>query len=136
VTDGQAIARRYFELWNAGDLDGLMDLLSDDFTLHGMGMPISGVTHVVDKPSLNATARKRANQFAVPLKITVDDIAGDGDHVAVQCRSRAELVDGTPYNNRYSFHFHFRNGEIVRIEEYCCTYSVVKILRENGISMK
>ena len=44
MTDGQAIARRYFELWNAGDLDGLMDLLSDDFTLHGMGMATASST--------------------------------------------------------------------------------------------
>ena len=129
------IVRRYFQYWNEGRMDDLQNLLDDDFKLLGMGTPLSGMNHVVSKQQLRDSTQKRANQFSKPITIMIDDIVGDGDHVVVQCRSSARLADGRDYANNYSFHFHLKNQKITQMEEYCCTYTAVKVLRESGVGL-
>ena len=131
----RAIAQQYFDYWNAGDMDGWIGLLADDFRLHGKGMPISGVNHDLTRDQLGAAISKRAHLYSEPLIMTIDAIVGDGDHVVVQAHSAARLYNGSDYANNYSIHVHFRAGKITLMEEYCCTYSVVKLLREQGVGL-
>jgi len=53
----KSIVELYVERWNAGDIDGVVALLSDDFRLRGMGMPKSGIDHDIGREDLRANAQ-------------------------------------------------------------------------------
>ncbi len=44
-----------------------------------------------------------------------------GDKVAVEAESFAELVNGKVYQNKYHFLFEIRDGQIYRVKEYMDT---------------
>jgi len=48
-------------------------------------------------------------------------ITAEGDRVAVESVSHADVVNGARYNNRYHCLVLFRGGEICEVREYCDT---------------
>ncbi|MCA9509353.1 MAG: nuclear transport factor 2 family protein [Myxococcota bacterium] len=53
-----------------------------------------------------------------PVTMTVDGVTAEGDRVAVEAHSEAELVNGASYRNTYHFLFEFEQGRIVHVKEY------------------
>jgi len=53
-----------------------------------------------------------------PVTMTVDGVTAEGDRVAVEAHSEAELVNGASYRNTYHFLFQFAEGRIVHVKEY------------------
>jgi len=129
------LVRRYFDLSNQGRVDDYIALLTDDFRLIGMGMPASGVDHDMSRSDLAANARAYESAFAERITITIDRLVAEGDSVVALAHSRARTASGIDYANQYSFCFDFRDGLICAIREYCCTFSVVHVLREGGVGM-
>jgi len=79
-----------------------------------------------------ATVERRlaANLKLLPhgIEIIVGDMTAEGDRVAVEAESKAKLVDGTLYHNRYHFLFVVRDGRIHAVKEYLDTLHVVNTL--------
>ena len=50
------------------------------------------------------------------------------DHVAVEAESKATLVNGLPYHNRYHFLFVVRDGRIQVVKEYLDTLHAANAL--------
>lgn len=79
-----------------------------------------------------ATVERRlaANLKLLPhgIEIIVGDMTAEGDRVAVEAESKAKLVDGTLYHNRYHFLFVVREGRIHAVKEYLDTLHVVNTL--------
>lgn len=44
--------------------------------------------------------------------------SSDGKKVAIECRSKAVLTNGEPYENSYSFHFELDGGKIKVVKEF------------------
>jgi len=51
-----------------------------------------------------------------------------GDVIVVQARGRNLTYDGRRYDNDYVFVIHFKDGKIVRYEEYCDTELIARVL--------
>jgi ketosteroid isomerase-like protein len=79
-----------------------------------------------------ATVERRlaANLKLLPhgIEIIVGDMTAEGDRVAVEAESKATLVDGTLYHNRYHFLFVVREGRIHAVKEYLDTLHVMNTL--------
>jgi len=72
-----------------------------------------------------ATVERRlaANLKLLPhgLEITTGAVTAEEDRVAIEAESRATLVNGRLYHNRYHFLFVLRAGRIVAVKEYLDT---------------
>lgn len=68
------------------------------------------------------------DQLVDSMKFTVRDIIAEGDHVAAEIESYAELKSGKIYNNRYHFKFLVQDGKIVEAREYCDTRHAMEAL--------
>jgi ketosteroid isomerase-like protein len=79
-----------------------------------------------------ATVEKRlwANLKLLPngLEITTGAITAEDDRVAVEAESKATLVNGRTYHNRYHFLFVVRDGSIVAVKEYLDTLHAMNAL--------
>lgn len=72
-----------------------------------------------------ATVERRlaANLKLLPhgLEITTGAVTAEDDRVAIEAESRATMVNGRLYHNRYHFLFILRGGRIVVVKEYLDT---------------
>jgi ketosteroid isomerase-like protein len=79
-----------------------------------------------------ATVERRlaANLKLLPhgIEIIAGDMTAEGERVAVEAESKAQLVNGTIYHNRYHFLFVVRDGRIHAVKEYLDTLHVVNTL--------
>jgi ketosteroid isomerase-like protein len=79
-----------------------------------------------------ATVEKRlwANLELLPhgLEIATGAITAEDDRVAVEAESKATLVNGRTYHNRYHFLFVVRAGSIVAVKEYLDTLHAMNVL--------
>jgi uncharacterized protein len=75
----------------------------------------------VDKATVER--RLAANLKLLPhgLAITTGAVTAEEDRVAIEAESRATLVNGRLYHNRYHFLFVIRAGRIVVVKEYLDT---------------
>ncbi|MBK6658188.1 MAG: nuclear transport factor 2 family protein [Proteobacteria bacterium] len=55
------------------------------------------------------------------LHITVDNVIGEGDYVAVQGRGESKTTRGGTYNNVYCWVYRWRGDKIVALTEYLDT---------------
>ena len=56
-----------------------------------------------------------------PIKLTPDNIFGEGEFVALQGHGQARTKTGQAYNNTYCLVFRFREGKIAEVTEYLDT---------------
>ncbi len=59
-------------------------------------------------------------------------IVDGGEVVVVQARGRNLTRDGQRYDNDYAFVIHFKDGKIVRYEEYCDTELISRVLPDRN----
>ena len=81
--------------------------------------------------SVRGTVRGRDENFARyakvlealegPIKLTPDNVFGEGDFVALQGHGQARTKTGLDYNNTYCLVFRFRDGKIAEVTEYLDT---------------
>lgn len=60
------------------------------------------------------------------LEMSVIGMVAEGDKVAVEIRSHADLMDGRVYENEYHMLFTFRQAKIVEVKEYADTLLIAK----------
>jgi predicted ester cyclase len=91
VSENQEIVRRIEEAWDRNDLGALDQYFAPDFVAHTAipGMP----------PGLEGAkmAHQGAMQAFPDRRVTIEDITGDGDLVAVRCRMRGTNQGGLPW---------------------------------------
>jgi uncharacterized protein len=106
----------------AGRYPAALAMLADDARWwlpgHPEEFPAAGW---VDKATVER--RLAANLKLLPhgLEITTGAITAEDDRVAIEAESRARLVDGRLYHNRYHFLFVLRDGRIAVVKEYLDT---------------
>jgi len=82
----------------------------------------------VDKATVER--RLAANLKLLPngLEITTGAVTAEEDRVAIEAESKATLVNGRLYHNRYHFLFVVRGGRIVAVKEYLDTLHALQAL--------
>jgi ketosteroid isomerase-like protein len=116
------VASELFARFTAGDVAGVLGLMTDDATWKIPGkkgeMPSSGVH---SKEKIARVFHAMVGELKGGLKMTLKSAIAEGDRLAVEAESYGELRNGRVYNNEYHFAMTFRDGKISAVREYLDT---------------
>lgn len=112
-----------FERFTAGDIQGVLALMTDDVTWHVPGKPeLSPVAGVYDKARLERLFGRMLGQLKDGLRMKVVSSIAEGDVVAAEAESSADLKNGRLYRQQYHFRIALRDGKIASVREYLDTH--------------
>lgn len=122
VATNKQLVLEFLGHYAGGRYDDALAMLAEDSTWwlpgHPDEFPAAGT---VDK----ATVRRRlaGNLKLLPhgLEITTGAVTAEDDRVAIEAESKATMVNGRLYHNRYHFLFVLRDGKIRMVKEYLDT---------------
>lgn len=119
--DTKASVARFLEIFSDGDVEKTLAALSDDVTWWVSG-GLEGMSGSYDKLGFGKLIGGVADVYVEPLKITPISMVAEGDKVAVEADSYAELKDGRVYAPRCHFLFEVApDGRIATVHEYLDT---------------
>ena len=128
-TQSEAVARKFFDLLNAEDLEGVRALLTEDaaWLPQARDMPgageYRGCNVIVDeflKPIRGLFAKGSPRNHILSM-------ASNGSLVLVESHGTGNLSDGRPYENRYAWAFEIRAGKVAVIREYLDSNYIVRL---------
>jgi uncharacterized protein len=119
VEQNKRTVERYMEVMCTGDFDALRELMTDDahWTVPG-DLPVSGRHSMYE---IKQILGQMAGQFAGLGAWKATGMIAEGDTVAAEAISSIDTRSGREYRNRYHIVFHFRDGKISDLVEYCGT---------------
>lgn len=94
--------------------------MTDDATWWVAGT-IPGVSGTYDKATFGGLLTGISESCKGAIRLTPQVFTVEGDRVAVETESYAELKNGRVYNNHYHFVFVVRDGKVAQIKEYLDT---------------
>ena len=117
--ENKQLAMRGYELFKAGDIEGIVQLCTDDIEWNGIdsddvpfGGRFTGKSGVADFFS----KLHEAMEFE---RFAPETFTADGDRVAVSGVSKAIVrTTGLPLENRWMHVFTVKDGKILRFEQY------------------
>lgn len=117
----KAIVAEFMEVFSAGDVDKILSYLSESATWWVAGTidGISGTKNKTEFGEMLAGLSQLSTSGAI--RLTPRAWTAEGDRVAVETESYAELTNGRIYNNHYHFVFEVRDGRIEQVKEYLDT---------------
>ncbi len=131
IEDNVAIARRFYDSFTAGDLEGVMATLSEDAQFRVPGKPDElSSAGWYDKAKIRKLFEFMTSRLKGSLRMEVLSVLADGDRVALEVTSEGDLENGRRYNNEYFVLFTIRGGKIVEVREYNDTLHAYKIWLE------
>jgi uncharacterized protein len=123
------VVKKIFAELAAGNLDGFFACLTSDATWQVIGKPdkfaLAGKRTMAEMRALLSGV---SGALETPLTVTPVAFTCEGDRVAVEAASHADLKNGRAYRNEYHFLFEFRDGKIARVKEYLDTLHAKEIL--------
>ena len=126
MNDPKAVVLDFFEAFSRGDIDGVLARMTEDATWWVAGR-IEGMSGTNTKPQLGVLLRQVKPLYrSGALKITPSSMIAEGDRVAVEADSYAELVSGGVYANQYHFLIAFRDGLVQSVREYSDTHHMAQ----------
>jgi hypothetical protein len=125
----EAVVRKFFQLLNAEELEGLRALLTEDaaWLPQARDMPGAG-----DYRGRNVIV----DDFLKPIRGLFErgspsnrilSMASNDALVLVETHGTGKLADGRPYDNRYAWAFEIRDGKVAVIREYLDSYYIVRM---------
>jgi ketosteroid isomerase-like protein len=121
--DNKQVVSILFDRLTAGDIDGVLELLTDDVVWRVPGKPeLSPVAGDYDKARLRRLFLRMLRQLKDGLKMTVVSAIAERDQVAVEVESKGDLQNGREYRQQYHFRIGFRDGKIASVHEYLDTH--------------
>ena len=118
----KAVVKEFLAVFSTGNVAGILEQLEDDATWWVSGT-LQGLSGTYSKADLGPLLKGAAALYTKgALRITPLAMIAEGNLVAAEAESYADLVDGRVYNNLYHFVFDIRNGRIGRVKEYMDTY--------------
>jgi ketosteroid isomerase-like protein len=122
MQDNKTIARELCARFTAGDVDGVLELMTDDvrWLIPGSG-PSAGE---YDKTRLCALFRRMYARLPHGLSMRMLDAIAEGDRLSFEAESSGDLSNGRQYRQRYHFALQLQDGKIARAREYLDTQHV------------
>jgi ketosteroid isomerase-like protein len=118
----RAIAKRFFELFSASDIDGALALMTDDATWRIPGKKeMSPIAGLYEKERIARLFRRMLERLSDGLRMNVVSSLAEGDRVALEVTSSGDLTNGRLYRQEYHFLMEFRGGQICAVREYLDT---------------
>lgn len=126
TTDPKAIVEHFFATFSTGDVDRIMNSLTDDASWWVSGK-IEGMSGTNSKQQLGELLRAVVPLYKTgALKIWPTSMIAEGNKVAAEAESYAELNNGKTYNNRYHFLIELDGGKVRNVKEYCDTHHMLE----------
>lgn len=111
----------FMKVFSGGDVDTILDSMTDDATWWVAGT-IPGISGTKDKAGFGAMLGGIAESTTTgAITLTPLAFTAEGERVAVETESYAELKNGRVYNNLYHFVFTVRDGKIASVKEFLDT---------------
>jgi ketosteroid isomerase-like protein len=116
------LVRDFMRAFSTGDVDKIDACLGEDATYWISGT-IEGMSGTYDRAGLRALLSGVTDVYtAGALAIeTVGEMTAEGDRVAAEASSHAELKNGKVYSCLYHYLFVIRDGKIAQVKEYLDT---------------
>jgi uncharacterized protein len=114
----KALVKQVAEVLSSGDVQAMVDMLHDEGT---WWTPATGEQ---DKATFAKNWAAAQDQFKTPMHIWPVAYTAEGDRVACEMASRADLSNGNTYANKYHILFVLRDGKVFRAREYLDTHHV------------
>ena len=118
----KALVTRFLQSFSAGRYPEVFDLLSEDATWWVAGTTLLSGTYT--KPQFIALLGKVGGSAPKGITVTPTVLTAEGDRVAVEAESYAEINNGRVYKNQYHFQMVIRDGQFCAIREYLDTEHV------------
>jgi ketosteroid isomerase-like protein len=116
----RALVLDFLEVFSSGDVDKILGMMHEDGTWWVAGtMP--GISGTKDREAFGEMLSGISATCTGPIKLTPQAVTAEGNRVAVETESYAELQNGRVYNNNYHFLFEVKDGKILRVKEYLDT---------------
>lgn len=126
MTDPKEVVRDFFAAFSRGDIDGVLDRMTGDATWWVAGR-IDGMSGTNTREQLGTLLRQVKPLYRTgALEITPTAMIAEGDKVAVEAESYAELVSGVVYANQYHFLVEVADGRVRRVREYSDTHHMLE----------
>jgi uncharacterized protein len=117
----KALVAEFMEIFSAGDVDEILAMMDDSATWW-VGGTLEGISGTKDKKGFGEMLGGISDGVTGgAIRLTPHEFTAEGDRVAVETESYAELKNGRVYNNQYHFVFEVRDGKIQSIKEYLDT---------------
>jgi uncharacterized protein len=129
-TTGQnkQIATEFYRLFDANDIPGVLQTMTDDATFWIAGKPgAARVAGTQTKAQIAQIFNRMLEQMPDGLRMSVKSAVAEGDKVALEVASRGELKNGRIYENEYHALMTIRGGKIAAVREYMDTQHVAAI---------
>ena len=125
-TDPKSVVERFFATFSTGNVDNILDGLTDDATWWVSGK-IDGMSGTNSKQQLGNLLRAVAPMYKHgALRITPSSMIAEGNLVAVEAESFAELTSDRIYNNQYHFLVEVAGDKVRRMKEYSDTHHMLE----------
>lgn len=121
INENKRVVLELARLTSAGKYSETAALMADEVEhwMQGFGM--------VTKQQVGQIVTRFLSHFKGPLQLDVVGLTAEGDRVAAEIRSRAELLDGQIYENTYHILYRIREGKIFAVREYLDSKYVAEI---------
>jgi hypothetical protein len=121
ATENQTLIAEAFAAWEHGDYQPFFKVVADDVRWTVIGStPISG-TFEGKQAFLDGAVVPLHDRLAGPIKATVLNLFGDGDHVILQWKGESTGKSGRPYHQTYCWVMRLSGGLIVEVTAYLDT---------------
>ena len=125
-TDPKTVVSQFFATFSTGDVDTILGGLSDDASWWVSGN-IQGMSGTNSKQQFGDLLRAVAPIYKHgALRITPSSMISEGNLVAVEAESFAELTTGKTYNNQYHFLVEVAGDKVRRVKEYSDTHHMLE----------
>lgn len=121
------VVGNFLATFSTGDVDAILACMTDDATWWVSGQ-VPGMSGTNTKQALGELLREvKPLYVGGALRIEPFSMVAEGDKVAVEAVSRADLVGGRRYRNEYHFLFTVADGRIAAVKEYSDTQHMLEI---------
>ncbi|MFS0736650.1 nuclear transport factor 2 family protein [Sphingomonas sp. 1P06PA] len=126
MIDPKQVVTDFLATFSSGDVEAILAGLTNDATWWVAGR-IEGMSGTNNKQTLgNLLTAVKPLYRAGALRITPSTMIAEGDLVACEAESYAELQDGRVYANQYHFLFQVAGAHIRRVREYSDTHHMLE----------
>jgi uncharacterized protein len=123
--DNKKLVRSYFKAVEAGDLNELARITTDDFTF--WVAPTTIVSGTYSKEKWLQLVSGLLADMAGPMTQTPDELTAEDDRVSATAIGSIPFKSGKTYSSHYHYLFFVRDGKISEIKEYLDTYHVGEV---------
>ena len=120
IEANKKLVMEFHEVFSTGDVDKILSYMAPTATWWVAGtLELSGTYDVDGMRELFSGVASGVKGGAI--RLTPNGVTAEGERVAVETESYAELNNGRVYNNLYHFLFIVRDGKIHEVKEYLDT---------------